>query len=315
MSFGAAPRGGVASRALGTSAGVLGVALAGAAAIGLVRAASPGGQRPFAIALVLWLLLAAFARLVTRWPRVRKGPPTVVPGAEPPAVASLLVSRGRPGETALAATVLDLAAHGSIDLEWGRGGVPICLGVRRDAPGLRELERMVVLRLNAWFDAPGTSVASLLNDPRENDPMRWHAAFRRAVVEEARRRGLVGARIGRLARWLLLLTAVGPAAVFGWSLGHSHALNVGPIPELLAGLLWIGLAFLVPTGLRLTPQGADATARWLGLRSPVPVSWAGSDGLRVAGDPVHDPALARSVAVGLAPELVAATTGVPAGRW
>jgi hypothetical protein len=225
------------------------------------------------------------------------------------------VSRGRPGQAALAATVLDLAAHRSIDLEWGRDGVPICLGVRRDAPGLRDLERMVVLRLNAWFDAPGTSVAALLNDPRENDPMRWHAAFRRAVVGEARRRGLVATRIGRLARWLLLLTAVGPAAVFGWYLGLSHALGLGPIPELLAGLLWVGLAFLVPTGLRLTPQGADATARWLGLRSPLHGNPDRGDGLHVAGDPVHDPALARAVAVGLAPELVAATTGVPAGRW
>jgi hypothetical protein len=315
MSFGAAPRGGVASRALGTAASVLGVALAGAAAIGLVRAASPGGQRAFAAALVLWLLLAGTARLATWWPGVRPGPPTVVPGAEPPAVAALLVSRGRPGHAALAATILDLAAHGSIDLEWGRGGVPICLGVRRDAPGLRELERMVVLRLDAWFDAPGTSVAALLNDRRENDPMRWHAAFHRAVIEEARRRGLVAPRLGRLARWLLLLTAVGPAAVFGWYLGLSHALDLGPVPELLGGVLWVGLAFLVPSGLRLTPQGAVATARWLGLRATLPHNPACSDGLRVAGDPVHDPALARAVAVGLAPELAAATTGQPASRW
>jgi hypothetical protein len=296
-------------------AGVLGVALAGAAATGLVGAASPVGQRPFAAALVVWLLLAGTARLATRWPRVRPGPPAFVPGAEPPAVAALLVSRGRPGQAALAATVLDLAAHGSIELEWGRGGVPICLGVRRDAPGLRELERMVLLRLDAWFDAPGTSVAALLNDPRENDPMRWHATFRRAVVEEARRRGLVAPQLGHPARGLLLLTAVVPAALFGWYLGLSHTLNLGPIPEMLGGLLWVGLASLVPAGLRLTPQGVDATSRWLGLRVALPRNSASSDGLRVAGDPVHDPLLARAVAVGLAPELVGGTTGQPAGRW
>src|SRR5215469_3227309 len=68
------------------------------------------------LAATVWLLLAVLPRLAALRLPPEPGPPTLEPGPEPPAVASLLVSGPRARLVAVAATVLDLGARGLLDL-------------------------------------------------------------------------------------------------------------------------------------------------------------------------------------------------------
>ncbi|MBO0837793.1 MAG: hypothetical protein J2P28_20085, partial [Actinobacteria bacterium] len=105
-------------------------------------------------------------------------------------------------------------------------------------------------------------------------------------------------------RVLLMLAALPAAGLFGWYIGNS---------PLLGAVVWVGLAFLVPVGVRPTLEGIDATRRWLGLGASLQQSWTGCSGGRVQGDRVRDPLFARAVATGAAPDLVTAVLGEDAG--
>ncbi|MBO0684254.1 MAG: hypothetical protein J2P45_13925 [Candidatus Dormibacteraeota bacterium] len=277
----------------------LGVGLAAAGAIILVSIASPTGVGLFATTLTGWLLLLVLARWASGWSTGRPCPPSVVPGSEPPAVAALLVAHGRREPSAVAAGILDLASWGCIDLEWGRDGVPVCSGLKQNAAGLREFERNLIGGLAGRLDAPGTPVSALVPSEEDRDGRLWHVDFHEALLQEARRRGLVRHRLSQLERVLLMLAALPAAGLFGWYIGQS---------PLLGALVWLGLAFLAPTGVRPTVEGIYATRCWLGLGASLHRSWTGCGG-RVEGDRVRDPLFARAVATGAAPDLVAAVVG------
>jgi len=259
------------------------------------------------IALVGWAAQVLVAWLGTMRPLPAPGPATLDPGPEAPAVASLLLLGRRFGPAARAATLLDLAARESLDLEWRPGTLPVCTAVR--APWTRPpppFEQHVLGRVRARWRRPGTPVAALLPDARDSDRRRWYAEFDRLVVEEAERAGLVMPRLHQVARALLMIAAGVPAAMlvsflWGWGAGATW-------PAVLLGFaVWAGLAACVPRGHRRTEAGRDAARRWLGVRAAVR-----DRGLpALDGDgwtPLRDPLPARAVATGAGPALVATLT-------
>src|SRR5947207_5739548 len=69
------------------------------------------------VATALWLIVVAAVRVARGPESPDEGPPTMDLGPEPPAVANLLVNRWRPTPEAVPATLLDLAARGSVEFQ------------------------------------------------------------------------------------------------------------------------------------------------------------------------------------------------------
>jgi hypothetical protein len=255
------------------------------------------------LAATTWLLLALLARLAALRMPPSPGPPTLEPGPEPPAVASLLVSGTGARHAAVAATVLDLGARGCLDLAWMG---PSLLGCRAARPPqgtqLLPFEDRVLERLRAHLRGAESPVSALLPPSCSLASRRWYGGFVREVTTVARDEGLVSPQLAPSRGRLLLLAAVVPAglpALFLWrSAGHGAADEVAA--ALVAAGVLVAAWVLLPRGVRATPAGRQAASRWLGVLEGLDAEpWQGQA-------PLRDPVPARMLAVGADPDLVAA---------
>jgi hypothetical protein len=179
------------------------------------------------LAATAWLLLALLPRLAALRLPPSPGPPTLEPGPEPPAVASLLVSGPRGRHAAVAATVLDLGARGCLDLVWMGPSLLGCRAARpREGTQLLPFEGRVFERLRAHLRGDEAPVSALLPAPGSHGSRRWYGGFVREVTAVARDEGLVSPQLVPSRGRLLLLAAVVPAglpALFLTALGRPRS--------------------------------------------------------------------------------------------
>src|SRR5215218_7101132 len=194
----------------------------------------------------LWLWVAAAFRVVYRPRRPREGAMTTELRAEPPAIVNLLTHDWTVTPSAPAATVLDLARRGVVEI--------VQVSPERDLVQLKRAPR---------------EVADLLPFERQ-----VFEHLRRAVEKDARRRGLaqrrfppavlagLGVTAGVLVLWLVIAVATTKDA------------EPGTGPKLWAVLVAIGVVgFAVLTVTRFdrdrqrdTDTGLAAASHWLGVR-------------------------------------------------
>ncbi|MFE4924388.1 DUF2207 family protein [Streptomyces sp. NPDC056661] len=222
--------------------------------------------------IVLWLAVFGLALVATRNGTVTPGPVTQEFGAdpEPPAVVSLLGNQWRGVEHAAAATLLDLAARGLVELRQP-GDDPARSTVHlteagRAARGLMPYEQRVLDRVTARA-ANGSAPIGAIAFRDDERAASWNSALRREIIAEARLRGLSRYRFAPLLGSALLVGAFVPGALFAVAAvmgGHGvrAALFVGVAPG-------AALAFLLGKALgeRATPKGLERAGHWAGLRA------------------------------------------------
>ena len=140
-------------------------------------------------AVVLWVLGLLVVAVRDPGPGVDPGPATMDLGEEPPAVVDLLTNDWRVTPDAIPATLLDLAARDYVDLEQYGPGRTVCRVRRSSGEGLETYERMVLDHV-AGLAVDGVVPAEALTTGPQDQSSRWWRKFRRAVVDDARARGL-----------------------------------------------------------------------------------------------------------------------------
>ncbi|MER6117769.1 hypothetical protein [Streptomyces sp. NPDC001743] len=222
--------------------------------------------------IVLWLVAFGLALVATRNGVVTPGPATQEFGDAPesPAVVSLLGNGWRGVQYAAAATLLDLAARGFLELRQP-GDDPARSSVHvteagRTATGLMPYEQRVLARVAARAVNGGAPIGAIAfrDDKRA---AAWNAELRKEIIAEARLRGLSRFRYPRLLASALMFSAFVPGALFTVAAvmgGHNlrAAFAVGAAP---AAVLIFLLAKSV--GERATPQGLERAGHWAGLRA------------------------------------------------
>ncbi|MEU5942774.1 hypothetical protein ABZ807_27195 [Micromonospora sp. NPDC047548] len=226
-----------------------------------------------AVSLALWLAAYAGARVLTRPAAVPAGPAMMdLPGAEPPAVVSLLANRWEFTVDAAESTLLDLAARGHLELRQAgadprhttvhvTGGPPAQLTAYEKQVFDRVVERAVggVVPLTALGFADASRSAT------------WTRRFRLAVIADARRSGLSRRRFSPAI--VTALSVLAGFAAAGVTTGAAHYLHrdngdFGAVPGLflVVTAALCGVAAKVG-GERDTAAGRAVAARWLGVRA------------------------------------------------
>jgi predicted membrane protein DUF2207 len=216
-------------------------------------------------AVVLWYLGLAGMAAATRARGVDPGPATMDLGEEPPAVVDLLTNGWRVTPDAIPATLLDLAARDHVDLEQHGPGRTLCRVRRTAGEGLEAYERMVLDHV-AGLAVDGVVPAEALTTGPQDQSSRWWRTFQRAVVDDARQRGLARDRWSAPAKAFLRAAALVPAGLGVLLANAAAGLSFGTIG---AGLvIWAALTSSIRLfgDQRDTPAGAEAAARWLGVR-------------------------------------------------
>jgi hypothetical protein len=205
------------------------------------------------------------------------GPETSDLGAEPPAVANLLVNRCKVTSAAAAATLLDLAARGHLELQQLD---PDHFVVRLSAPphdavALEPYERQVMELVREKATGGSAPLEAVQLDESSTDA--WRTRFAEEVVDDARTRGLLRGRWSR-TDWVVfgvLLAAVLAALAGGLFVAHVEDKG-GKRGEgfdrelwfLVAIVGWVALmaALRRLRSVRYSAEGTAAAARWLGVK-------------------------------------------------
>jgi hypothetical protein len=226
--------------------------------------------------LAVFAAAYAVALLLTRPADPRPDPSTPDLGEEPPAVVNLLANGWRLNEDAAESTLLDMAAKRVIELRQpGNDPRETTIHLRETTPPpLTGYEQKVLWRVHAL--AVGDMVPlTALTFRNKSQAKSWTSGFRKAVVADARERGLSRPRFGARIKGAL----IGVAAVSAAGLALAALLNFLRVPSDEGGdpvgALWVGMiAFLVLGGIasaqrgeRDTPAGQAAAGRWLGVRA------------------------------------------------
>jgi hypothetical protein len=227
--------------------------------------------------LAVWVVLTA----VTLWrSRTRLPEPHTAldspPGEEPPAVVSLMVNRWRSDEDAIDSTLLDLAARGFLELRQpGDDPAETTVRLRKgDGRSLTPYEQQVLDRVQTLSTNGEASLTSLAFRSW-SEARRWRGTFYRAVIDEARNRGLSRPRLSRRTKRTLLGGAVVPAGcMFATWLVTSARLHAGLADQITGSLLAASAVFLamyfaveLRWSDRSTPEGARVAAGWLAYRA------------------------------------------------
>ncbi|WP_328314754.1 DUF2207 domain-containing protein [Streptomyces sp. NBC_00442] len=220
--------------------------------------------------IALWLVLFGLALAATRNGTVVAGAATQEFGQDPesPAVVALLANRWRSVDRAAAATLLDLAARGVIEVRQpdddpARSTVHL---TGKEAGDLTPYEHRVLRRVVEQAGETGAPIGAIAFRAEERAKS-WNSELRQEIVAEARVRGLSRPRFGRFLGGALSVTLFVPgvpftvAAVAG---GHGlrAAIFVGCIPAVV--LMWLLKRAL---GERATPRGLDRAGHWAGVES------------------------------------------------
>ncbi|HTJ33942.1 MAG TPA: hypothetical protein VL738_11985 [Dactylosporangium sp.] len=229
------------------------------------------------VTLAVWVVLTA----VTLWrSRTRLPEPgaeaTAPPGEEPPAVVSLMVNRWRSDEDAIDSTLLDLAARGFLELRQpGEDPSETTVRLRKgDGRSLTPYEQQVLERVQK-LSVNGEASLTSLAFRSWAEARRWRGTFYRAVIEEARNRGLSRPRLSRRTKRVMLGAAVVPAgcmfATWMWAAFKLHAGLADQITGSLIAASAVFLAMYFAVELRWsdqsTPEGARVAAGWLAYRA------------------------------------------------
>jgi hypothetical protein len=235
--------------------------------------------------LLVWTAAAvAAAALVTvlvisrtnRPRRPRAGIPTIDLGPESPATVNLLTNGFNPGREAMAATVLDLAVRRWVEVDW-IGGQTLLRPRSRGKGELAAHDRLVMDHLGR-LARNGVVPGHALTTGGASRSNRWWRRFAKAVIRDARDRGLCRPRWGKgivslttaaTVVSLVILTFVVPA------LRESDTSNPSPASawELVVAGVLTGLLVLVLSRLSASLQQRDtdadlaAAGRWLGVRA------------------------------------------------
>ncbi|MFI1170471.1 DUF2207 family protein [Streptomyces melanogenes] len=220
--------------------------------------------------IALWLAAFGIALAATRNGAVEAAPATQEFGPEPesPAVVALLANRWRSVDRAAAATLLDLAARGLLELRQPADD-PAHSTVHltgKDAADLTPYERRVLARVAERAGETGAPIGAIAFRGEERAKA-WNGALRQEIVVEARRRGLSRTRFAPLLATALFMTLFAPGALFGVAAvsgGHGirGALAVAVLPAL--PLMWLLARSL---GERATPRGLERAGHWAGVQA------------------------------------------------
>jgi Predicted membrane protein (DUF2207) len=204
------------------------------------------------------------------------GPETSDLGTEAPAIANLLVNRCHTTSAAPAATLIDLAARGFLELfEVSPERFVVRVRTVSDAEGLTEYEGQVLALVRR--KATGGSAPLEAIELDESDADEWRARFGKEVVADARRRGLVRGRWSRVD-WIVfgastaaLLFALAGALFLARVEQQDDSNSEGFDREtwfLVAAFAWILVmaALRRLRSIRYSPAGQAAAARWLGVK-------------------------------------------------
>ena len=200
-----------------------------------------------AAATAPWLLAVAIVYLRRRPNRPEPGPPTLDLGAEPPAIANLLVHDFRVTRDAVPATLLDLAARGCVEIEEREPASYVCRIREASETALSAYEQRV-LQLLRRRESGGIVPTQALTTGPEAESKRWWKDFRREVVADAQRRGLCRDILDGRAFRRLTVAAAAPATVLGLLAGFNPGF-----------VYWVCAAALLSFVKALNPQ-ADTPA-------------------------------------------------------
>lgn len=253
----------------------------------MLLALSEAGQRAAglgvaaAATLALWLALFGVLAVASR-ARLPDAAPAAqdLPGPEPPAVVGFLVNRWELGRETVPATLLDLATKGAVAIDQVAPDRFVCR-VRSAVPaGLTAYEEQVLDHVRG-LASDGVVPCEALTTGPEAQSKGWWDRFRKAVVADARDRGLSRGRWSRSALVALGAVAVAPAALAAAAIviapssssrasSSSSSSNDDPVGAFIGvAVLGWGALLSVPYSLRAerdTAAGRAAAARWLGLR-------------------------------------------------
>jgi hypothetical protein len=142
----------------------------------------------------------------------------------------------------------------------------VCRVRRTSGEGLEAYERMVLDHV-AGLAVDGVVPTEALTTGPQDQSTRWWRAFQHAVVGDARGRGLARDRWSGSAKAFLRAAALVPAGLGVLYANAAAGLDFGTIG---AGLvIWVALTSSIKLfgDQRDTPAGAEAAARWLGVRN------------------------------------------------
>ncbi|MFC4590950.1 DUF2207 domain-containing protein [Sphaerisporangium corydalis] len=219
-----------------------------------------------AAALGLWLLLLTMLAFATRNPDVDPGPPTGELREESPALVDLITGNWRLCDEAAAATLLDLAAKGAVQIE-EIGPELSLVRVREPRTPLSSYERMVHEHVRALATDGVVATGALAEGARNLG--RWWKSFRKKVIAEAREKGLSRARWSTAQATLLTAAAAVPAIAAGISVAATA--KPGDRGSGFGAAIF-GFAVLVGlmgrlNGERGTAEGARVAGYWMGVRA------------------------------------------------
>src|SRR6266540_4545297 len=220
-----------------------------------------------------WLLLYGLALLLTRPVRPDPVPAAQdLPGAEPPAVVSLIAGDWELTEDAAESTLIDLAARRHLEFRQpGNDPMQTTVHVRDpNVVGLTAYERRILDRV-AGLAVGGVVPLPALTFRDTAQAAAFEKRVRAEVIADARARGLSRRRFGPTLLAVLNATAVvaglGVGAAVLLAARHSHD-----------ALRWAGGAWVITAvalgalanrshGERDTPAGRAVAARWLGVKA------------------------------------------------
>ena len=213
-----------------------------------------------AAAVAAWLAVIGVVYLLRRPREPDPGPPTLDLGAEPPAVAGLLVNHFWLGREAVPATLLDLAARGAVELEEREPGSYVARIRDVEPDTLTPYERRVLDLLRRRVRGGIVPTQALTTGPAD-ESKRWWRSFRREVIADAQSRGLSRDLIDRPTVIALTALAGVPAAAVGFA-ADSFEAAIGCV----AGAFLLLSAARSALPQRATAAGLAAASRWLGVR-------------------------------------------------
>jgi predicted membrane protein DUF2207 len=277
------------------------------------------------------VLVGLLTRLVARAgaPRAPRGPATPELIDTPPAVVNLLMNGLRAAPEAAAATLLDLAARGHLELHQP-GADPAATIIRVRAgghAGLTAYESRVLDRVDVPPGVHPLALADLARRQAE-DGQSWQERLVQSVRADAVDRGLI--RSGKSSpAWvvliggfmlLLLLSCVAGIAIIDLA-GWTERLGSNWYAVVLLGIGFALMMAAIVAGVtlagdirdeRLTPQGRRVARHWAGVRSWLRGHEAFAD-LPPASVTVWDSYLPYGVALGAATR-AAATVDLRVGK-
>jgi Predicted membrane protein (DUF2207) len=198
-------------------------------------------------------------------------PPLV--GDEPPAIVNLLVNDFTLTRDAIAATLVDLAARGYLQIEEIGAGSFVCRLHGHAPRALTPYETQVYEAVRDACSNGSAPVETLTREIRRQ-PRSWRSSFERAVIKDAREREMIAPRWTAFSALLFVLALIGVAvgiAVIATDLASGSDEPPWIIPVAVG---WVGVYVVtyVPEWLaergrqRGRPAGRAAAARWLGVR-------------------------------------------------